>query len=165
MESPTRPELYQKTREDLLKRQLSNNENLSVTFMRSTSTHACFAVLVFAWIGFVASIVVTILSYLTSQQGIARQLELAEQYYLGNNEASLTARNLLAVWTDRFAYISAVAFVCGIILLLVYFSVNAPEGQVNQCQQKTDVRPPAMLRTMLHQFRNYRRSKGVLPFH
>ena len=140
MESPSRSELYQKTREDLLKRQLSNNENfdrsiltlssaalaLSVTFLKVGRTHNCFVILVFAWTGLVISIIVTVVSYLTSQQGIARQLELAEQYYLNGDEASLSARNRYAEWTDRFAYVSAISFVAGIILLLVYFSNNLP---------------------------------------
>ena len=156
MNLPTRAELYQKTREDLLKRQLSNNENfdrsiltlssaalaLSVTFMKGGgSTHNFFALLVLAWVGFVFSIIVTIMSYLTSQQGITRQLNLAESYYLENNEDSLTARNLWAEWTDRFAYISATVFVFGIVMLLAYFSNNLPTDTKGQSMSTENSRP------------------------
>ncbi len=140
MSEPSRGELYQKTREDLLKRQLSNNENfdrsiltlasaalaLSVTFLNGTGAHGCFALLVLSWIGFVLAIVITIISYLTSQHGISRQLELAERYYLKNDDSALTATNLAAAWTDRCAVSSAVSFVIAIILLLTYFAINLP---------------------------------------
>lgn len=146
MELPSPAELYQKTREDLLKRQLSNNENfdrsiltlssaalaLSVTFMKSGSSHHCFALLLLAWIGFVLSIISTIVSFLTSQRGILRQLELAENYYLKNDESALTARNSAAEWTDRLAYVSATSFVFGIFFLLVYFSSNLPNDTKGQ---------------------------------
>ncbi|MCA9030842.1 MAG: hypothetical protein KDA66_08545 [Planctomycetaceae bacterium] len=133
-------DLYQRTREDLLKRQLSNNENfdrsiltlssaglaLSITFMRSITSHDWFVCLVFSWIGFVTAIIVTIVSYLTSQKGISKQLELAERYYLRGNADALTERNFWAEWTDRLALISASAFVAGILLLLLFFSLNLP---------------------------------------
>lgn len=142
MSEPSRNELYQKTRDDLLKRQLSNNENfdrsiltlasaalaLSVTFLNGARLHGCFALLVLSWIGFVMTIVLTIISYLTSQHGITRQLELAERYYLKNEEAALTAGNPAAAWTDRCGVASAVSFVVAIILLLTYFAVNLPKA-------------------------------------
>jgi len=140
MEETSRNELYQKTREDLLKRQLSNNENfdrsiltlssaalaLSVAFLRGANSHNCFPILVLAWVGFVATIIMTVVSYLASQTGIARQLDLAERYYLKNDDSALAAKNCAADWTDRCAYASATSFVLAIILLLIYFAMNLP---------------------------------------
>jgi len=140
MEEMSRNELYQKTREDLLKRQLSNNENfdrsiltlssaalaLSVAFLQVGTSHNCFPMLVLAWVGFVVSIISTVISYLTSQKGILRQLDLAEKYYQQNEESALTAENHAAAWTNRCAYISVTAFVLAIILLLIYFAINLP---------------------------------------
>lgn len=153
--SPSREELYQKTREELLKRQLSNNENfdrsiltlssaalaLSVTFMRGGSTHHYFYLLILAWVGFVSSIVVTICSCLFSQVGISRQLELAKEYYRENKEESLTAKNWCAELTDWSAYISASAFVTGIVLLLVYFSNNLPINTKGQSMATENSNP------------------------
>lgn len=140
MSELSRNELYQRTRDDLLNRQLSNNENLdrsiltlssaalalSVTFLNGVGTSHCFPLLVIAWVGFVLAIVITIVSYLTSQRGITRQLQLAERYYLKSDDSALMEKNVAAEWTDRCAKASAVFFVLAIVFLLTYFAVNFP---------------------------------------
>ncbi len=150
MEGITRQELYQKTREDLLKRQLSNNENfdrsiltlssaalaLSVTFLRSSTMHNCFPILLFAWIGFLAAIVFTLISFLVSQQAISLQLENAEQYYLKNDDGAIEKKNPAAIWTDRLAYASAIAFAFAIIFLLIFFANNLPHKKESLSMSK-----------------------------
>ncbi len=153
MGNVTRQEIYQKTREDLLKRQLSNNENfdrsiltlssaalaLSVAFLRSSTLHNCFPILIFAWVGFVAAIVFTITSFLASQKGISLELEKAERYYLKNDEKAIEEINSAAILTDRLAYASAIAFVFAIIFLLIYFAINLPLKQESLSMSKDKI--------------------------
>ncbi|QDV42041.1 hypothetical protein Enr13x_18840 [Stieleria neptunia] len=133
-----RNELYAQTRDDLLKRQLSNNENFdrailtlssaglatSVAFLRGMAAEYGTWWLVLSWVAFVGAIIATLVSFQTSQAGIKRQLELAEDYYLKKNDDALTASNKAAEWTDRLAGWSAISFICGIILLLCFFGSN-----------------------------------------
>ena len=138
-EPTSREQIYAKTREDLLKRQLSNNENfdrsiltlssaalaLTVAFIRGISAINSISLLILSWVALVCAILSTILSYLASQRGIARQLELAERYYLKNDEDALNERNFPAILNEILGYLSAISFVAGIILLLVFFGINA----------------------------------------
>jgi cbb3-type cytochrome oxidase subunit 3/cell division protein FtsL len=147
MAEKDRQELYQSTREDLLKRQLSNNEKLdtailtlssaalalSVTFLNGSFTDNHFCLLILAWLCLLSAIAITLVSYHTSQAGIEKQLTLAERYYLNSDESALTERNGPAEMTDRLAYASTLAFIFGVLLLLIYFATN-----VNK-KEKTDV--------------------------
>lgn len=141
----TRNDLYAKTREDLLKRQLSNNENFdrailtlssaglatSVAFLRGMDAESGTCFLVLSWIALVLAIVATLVSFQTSQAGISRQLELAEDYYLKQNDSALTATNRWANITDQLARWSAVCFILGIILLLCFFGSNLQPNAEN----------------------------------
>ncbi|MBL8854467.1 MAG: hypothetical protein JNK57_10915 [Planctomycetaceae bacterium] len=134
----TPQELYQKTRDDLLRRQLSNNENfdrsiltlasgalaLTITFINGDRELHCFPMLVLSWIGFIVAIVSTILSYIASQRGIDKQLELAERYYLKQDDGALNATNLPAKINEILGYVSATSFILGIIFLLIFFGTN-----------------------------------------
>ncbi len=135
--------LYEKFREDLLKRQLSNNENYdralltlasaalgtSVVFLRGMESIVFPLAMVLSWLSFVAAIVVTLVSYITSQDGIALQLDIAERYYLKGEEEAYDEVNSSAVWTDRLPLISAGTFVLGILLLLLFFGLNISPNQ------------------------------------
>ena len=138
-EGPNRQELYAKTREDLLKRQLSNNENLdrsiltlssaalglSVPFIRGLPRIDCPTLIILSWLSFVVAIIATICSYHVSQHGIGKQLDIAERYYLKEDDSALDTKNHAAKWNENLAYVSTICFVLGIILLLVFFGVNA----------------------------------------
>ena len=98
--------------------------------------HNCFPILLFAWIGFVASIVFTLISFLVSQQAISLQLDFAERYYLENDEKAIEEKNHAAIWTDRLAYASAIAFAFAIISLLIFVSNNLPHKQESLSMSK-----------------------------
>jgi hypothetical protein len=151
MAEQDRQELYQNTREDLLKRQLSNNEKLdtailtlssaalalSVNFLNGSFTDNLFCLLILAWLCLLSAISITLVSYHTSQAGIEKQLTLAERYYLRNDQSALTERNGPAEMTDRLAYASTIAFVLGVLLLLIYFATNInSKGREDVATQK-----------------------------
>lgn len=133
--------MYAKTRDDLLKRQLSNSENadravltvsvaalgFSLAFIKDivplfTATHS--ALLYLSWLCFVLAIIITLASYFTSQCAIAAQLALAERYYLLHDEDALKTRPKLATLTDWFNMAGAVSFVVGILATCAFVAIN-----------------------------------------
>lgn len=136
-----RTRLYERTRDDLLKRQLSNSENfdksiltlstaalaISLTFIRyvvpfKTAVHTW--ILEASWLLFVGAIVTTLSSFLLSQRAIKTQLVYAERYYLNGKHEFLTRRSLSARLTDLASVVSATLFVLAIIGLVIFVSFN-----------------------------------------
>lgn len=89
--------LFAELKSELFKRQLSNSDNLdkavlayssaglalSLGFLKdfiSLATASQKWLLFTSWALFVLAVVVTIVSFLTSQRGIAKQLKLGERY-------------------------------------------------------------------------------------
>lgn len=153
-----RKDLYKQTTDDLYKRQLSNNENfdrsiltlssaglaLSVTFLQNLESVACFPILLMSWLGFVFAIISTLVSFQTSQWGIKTQLDLAERYYLKNDDRALeeAKNNLWAKATDALAIISAITFIFAIITLLVTFSQNTSVSKQEQLKNVATQKQP-----------------------
>lgn len=133
-----RARLNQVTRDDLLKRMLSNNENfdrailtltsaalgVSVVFINGHRPVLCHGVLLCTWLFLVLAIISTVVSYLVSQCAIRRQLELAEEYYIKENSKVSDAPNRASTWHERLTYVSAITFIVGIVSLLVFFWLN-----------------------------------------
>lgn len=131
-------ESYSKFRDDLLKRQLSNNENydrailtlstaalgLTVTFIRNLNPPKCPGVLIVAWVCMVLAIMAIIISYPISQKAIDKQLEFAERYYIQDDESAADAKNHLAIYHDILVASAGFTFVAGIICMLVFFGIN-----------------------------------------
>lgn len=133
-----RKQIYEKFRDDLLKRQLSNNENLdrslltlssaaiglSITFINGKTFSDYMCILILAWIGFALSIAATILSYFMSQKAIAEQLRISEDYYLNFKDTAIKERNRYSDLHELTTKASAGLFVFGIIMLVVFLSVS-----------------------------------------
>jgi len=136
-----RQELYAKTRDDLLRRQLSNSENadravltvsaaalgFSLAFIKDIvplGTATCPALLYLSWLFFVLATVITLASFFTSQRAIAAQLTLAERYYLQHEEDALKTRPMLATITDWLNLAGVVCFVVGILATCNFVAIN-----------------------------------------
>ena len=129
---------YSKFRDDLLKRQLSNNENydrailtlstaalgLTVSFIRDLQQPTYRGLLIAAWFFLVLAIIAIISSYPISQKAIDKQLEFAERYYIQDDESAADAKNHLAVCHDNLVTFAGISFVAGIIFTLVFFGIN-----------------------------------------
>lgn len=141
-ERDEREELYRDTRDDLLKRQLSNSENfdkailtlstaalgISLTFTKYVvplQSAAYLWTLRLSWVLFTLAIISTLCSFLLSQCGIKTQLRHAEKYYLERKDEFLAKGNRAARYTERAAYASAILFVGAIILLVLFVSLNS----------------------------------------
>ncbi len=136
-----RQELYKNTRDDLLKRQLSNSERLDNAIL-TLSTGALGLSLAFikdivpikiaiylwllktSWWLFGVSIVITLCSFVVSQLGINIQLKYAEEYYLNKKNEYLTKRNRFAKATDVLNYSSCAIFIMAIICTIIFVSLN-----------------------------------------
>lgn len=139
--SEERTLLYDKTREDLLKRQLSNSQifdnailtlssgslAVSLTFIRDIvpiDKATCIGLLKFSWWLFGFSIVITIASFIVSQIGIKKQLNYAENYYLKGKDEFRSKRNLPAIFTDYLNNISGALFILGVLITVIFVSIN-----------------------------------------
>lgn len=141
-----RLKIYAEARADLLKRQLSNSENADRAIL-SVSTAALGFSLAFlkdivslqdaalgflpylSWALFVLSIVVTLVSFFTSQQAIDDQLQLAHRYYIEHDEAAALVRTTFAVLTDRLNKAGAILLVAGLSATCIFVGVNFGKGK------------------------------------
>ena len=134
-------EIYQKYRDQLLQSLLSNSENydrsiltlstaalgLSISVIRDfvpVSKMICESLLYISWSFYAVSILATILSFVSSQWGIKRQLLYAEKYYLEEIETYLKKKNVFRSATTVLNHISGFAFIVGIILTVIFVSAN-----------------------------------------
>ena len=145
MATPDNLELRQRllleTRADLLKRQLSNAENydkavltlstaalgFSVGFLKdfvSIASAKLSCTLYWSWIVLIGAIIATIVSFITSQRGLVKQLAQAEEYYLGSVGGDLPPRPLSARLTDCLNYTSGLLFIVGIVLTTIFAGAN-----------------------------------------
>lgn len=150
--SEERKNLYASTRADLLNRQMSNSENfdkailslstgllgISLAFIKDVVPleRAEFKILIVAsWYCLAFSIISTIISFITSQLGVKKQLIFAEKYYLEEQDEYLTKVNLPAKLTDILNYLSGIIFVFAIFLTIFFVSTNITRG-VNMAENK-----------------------------
>lgn len=134
--------LFAELKSELFKRQLSNSDNLdkavlayssaglalSLGFLKdfiSLATASQKWLLFTSWALFVLAVIVTIVSFLTSQRGIAKQLKLGERYYLEQDESALSESNRCAVATEIMSVLAGLSFVAALVCttFFVYFNV------------------------------------------
>lgn len=134
--------LFKELKGELLKRQLSNSDNFDKAVLAYSSAglafslgflkdfvplaNASYTYLLFtSWVLFVLAVVVTIVSFLVSQQGISKQLRLSERYYIERDEAALQESNTWAYSTEKLSLVAGISFVGALVCttLFVYFNV------------------------------------------
>ncbi|HVN94987.1 MAG TPA: hypothetical protein VMT62_01025 [Syntrophorhabdaceae bacterium] len=140
-----RTRIYEKTREDLLTRDLSNTEKydnailtlstgvlaISLAFIKDIvplDKSQCLFLLKASWWVFGLSIVSTLLSYILSHFAIKRQLRYAEKYYLDKKERYLRKKNRPKTWTEFLNWASGVLFIAGIVTTICFVSLNLKGG-------------------------------------
>lgn len=136
-----RKQIHAELKAELFRRQLSNANNfdkailtysaaglaLSLGFLKDfiPINHANAAwLLFFSWALFVAAFVITLFSFIASQIGIAKQLEINEQYYLKEDDSALSERNFFAQCTNWLAWAAGIALVAGMMCSTIFVSVN-----------------------------------------
>ncbi|VVD91607.1 hypothetical protein PHO31112_01650 [Pandoraea horticolens] len=151
-EKRERTRLYERHRDDLSKRQLSNAENLDKTILTYSGAGLALSLgflkdfvpvtgakipwaLYGSWGGFTLAMVLVVVSYMLSLHVIDRQLDRARRYYLEGDDDALTESG----WQDFCArhlntWMSAAAFVVALSLTTIFVSANLSE--VNMANSK-----------------------------
>lgn len=144
-----RLELMSKLREEIEKRQLSNTENYDKAVLSLATAFLGFSLaflkdfvsfhdaslnflLPLSWALFGLAIMATIASFFTSQKELSAQLSRAEDYYLKNDENALERKTALDNWTMRLNLGSAITFVLGVIITILFISINLREGTMSK---------------------------------
>jgi len=139
-------EAYINASQELLKRQLSNNENfdkgvltlasgglaLSVAFLGNLQTVIAIALLIICWLSLFIAVLSTLGSYLASQRGIKIQQNLNHRYHVLRDDLALKERNRAAELNEVLAWVSAVGFAVGILFLILFFGINSSAGNIGK---------------------------------
>ena len=141
MTDEERREAYEKYREELLKRQLSNDEaydkavlslssaGLAVTLtlydkiLPKEGVDAVF-LLYTSWVLFAVAIISTIVSFQISQKGLSIQESIAEKYYIDREEKAFDSNNWAASLTVKINILSGIAFIIAILSFVALGVVN-----------------------------------------
>src|ERR1700690_1411643 len=154
----TNSAIYGRQKAELLKRELSNSENFDKSILTYSSAGLAFSLgflkdfvpiidaaggwlLYSSWICFTLAIVLTILSFMASQQAIETQLHLIERYYLHLDEKAFTEKNIFSgvtAWSNR---LSGLAFVMAIVSTTIFVSINLERSRDMQKGRTTDGAP------------------------
>jgi hypothetical protein len=152
-----RKNLYATTRADLLVRQLSNSENfdkailslstgalgLSLTFIKfivPLEKAISIGYLTLSWLMFGAAIIATLLSFVSSQLGINKQLVFAKEYYLNNNEEFLAKTNWFAKITNYLNYAAGLFFAIAVATTIFFVTQNL-KGESKMTENKSGNTP------------------------
>lgn len=131
-------ELLGKFREEILRRQLSNSDNFdkailslatgflgfSLAFLKDFVPYSqanCGPLLIISWIALGLAVASTMLSFFSSQIGLATQLSNAEKYYL---KIGSETPNSAAIATDWLNKIAGACFLAGVVATIAFTSFN-----------------------------------------
>ena len=154
-----RRNLYNQSRNELLRRQLSNSQILdksilslstaglgfSVAFIKnvvSLTPATSLRLLHLSWLMFILAIICTLISFLTSQESIKKELKRIYEYYLRKKEKAIKQRNLPAQitswlsWASVIFYIVAISSTAGFVAL----NLNTTKEHVIMENKKTPPR-------------------------
>ena len=145
-------EQYLKERDELLKRELSNSQILDKAILALSSAGLGLSLafigkgvslaeatqvylLYFSWGLFVAAIISTLVSFLTSQGAIKKQLKINEgdlvsKYYLINTEDSSNSKNPLNQITFVLSFVSVGCYISAILLTVIFIAYNPKTNHI-----------------------------------
>lgn len=141
-----REKLYGTARDELIKKQISNAENFDKSVLTISSSALGFSVafikdlaplataefrwaLVGSWWLFGAAVILTIVSYMTSQAAIRHQLDVILRYYINREEAAIKEPTTASNWTNRCNSTAGIALVTGMVLTILFAFANLPPHQ------------------------------------
>lgn len=140
--SPEAVQAYQAFEAELFKREVSNAEaydkavllystgalGLSLTFIKDivpAGKAVCLWALYASWGGFLAAMIIVLISYLVGQKAIRRQRDLAYEVYCeGEQDKAKPEHNHWSAWTDYLNVGSGACFVLGVALMTWFVANN-----------------------------------------
>jgi len=141
MSDPELVDLFKTSRDDLLKRTLSNSESYDKAILSLSSALLGVSLaflkdilqlqntsqpwlLILSWWLFASAIISTLISFRTSQAAITRQFAILLDLYYHRRDGADKKKNRLAKATLVFNILSGIFFVSGIICSIVFVSLN-----------------------------------------
>jgi hypothetical protein len=138
--------LFDKLRDNLLTRDLSNTENydkailtlsasslgLSLTaikFVVTKATASSLILLKMGWTLLVISVISSLVAYLIGNKAIKVQLENARDYYKNGIEGAFSRKNIFSRVNSFLNYLTGLSFALAIILIVTFISINLEIGE------------------------------------
>lgn len=133
--------LYEKYKEELLKRQLSNSEAYDKAILSLSSAGLALSVtvvkdlfpspleysrwlIITSWILFCITISGVIFAFWVGSKAIDEQLKIAEEYYLNRNEHAFNRRNAWATVNRALNAAAGITFGFATLSVVIYAIVN-----------------------------------------
>lgn len=171
-------EMYDSFRDELLKRQLSNDEAydkailslssaslvLSLTFIRfiiPLEKTINIIVLKMSWGLFLLSIILIIFSYLIGNKAINKQLVIAQQYYVDEVEDAYNIQNHYKIWNERINFLSGLFFIAALICVISFIVLNLGSGELNMSKGKETFTDSASIPIMQRPNINVKKSANI----
>ena len=148
-------EIYDSYRDDLRKRQLSNNENYDKTVLTLSSSGLALSLTAIkfaiplatakyllliqgSWWLFGATILISIIAYWISNKALDIQLKNAEDYYSKGNEDAFSKKNWYSDVNDWLNMTAGVTFIIATALIIsfVTYNINYREFEMSDITDK-----------------------------
>ena len=136
-----RPRQLYEAREELLRRELSNSQILDRSILSLSSAGLglsllliknevplklanCMYLLNISRVSFIIAIVSTLISFLTSQRAIHKEIERIDESICSGEEKKLNQRNLPDEATTVLSYLSTICYVVAVVLTFLFVALN-----------------------------------------
>ena len=146
--------LFDKFRDDLLKRELSNTENYDKAILTLSSASLGFSLtavkfivpittaihkwlLISGWFLLVLSVIFSLAAYLISNKAILIQLENAREYYKKGIEDAFTKKNIFISLNSFLNQATGLMLAVAITIIVVFISINLTSGDIEMSKNKT----------------------------
>jgi hypothetical protein len=134
-------EIHDKSREDLLKRQLSNNESYDKAILSLSSAGLALSLtaikfviplkgasgllaLKASWVLFLVTVICSLSAYLIGNKAISKQLSIQEDYYINRLLKAQAESNIYSTINSIFNIVTGVVFACAISLVIYFVIIN-----------------------------------------
>ncbi len=80
--------------------------------------------LIAAWVAFGASILSTLVSFLSGQESCSKDIEMLDGKYRGAIKGEKEIKNRFVTWTKWLNRVSMLLFIVGVIVLIIFSALN-----------------------------------------
>jgi len=137
--------LYSEYRNELLKRQLSNNESYDKAILTLSSSglalslaiynlapieHSNTTHLIWAWAFYLLAILISIAAYLISNKAIDKQIDIAERYYIQQELNSYNEKNWYSIVNNLLNPAAGISLLLAIAFTLIFFHQTVKSKEV-----------------------------------
>lgn len=147
-------EMFDRFRDDLLKRDLSNTESYDKAVLTLSSAALGFSLtavkfivpiessghiwlLIFGWSLLVIGVISSLFAYLISNKAIEVQLNNARDYYKSGVEDAFTRKNIFLTLNKLLNQATGILLAVAITAIVVFISININQGDKNMSKDKS----------------------------